>query len=508
MESLRFGRFTWHPVQRTLMLDGARLRLGARACDVLALLIQHQDRVVGKAELLDRAWASAVVEENNLTVQVSALRKLIGRECIATVAGQGYRWAARLAPAADAAAPASGTASAQRPTISVLPFEVRGSQRQQDYLGDGMAQDIAAGLSKSPWLLVIAHDSARTYRGSALGLREISDQLGAKYLVRGSIARPAGRIRITVELIFGPTAELLMSERFDRAARDLFEVEDEVTRRVIGAVEPPFLRSEEARARQPAKADLPQWELLMRARWHYWRSSRWHCSEAQRLLRQALKRHPDDGTALALMAFGKATEVWSGWARDPAAASMQACSMAMKAVALDDRDSWAHFMLGVASQGLGDLDRAIAEHRRALELYPHFAAAAGELGRMLIFSGDTQAGAALIRQAISWSPAEPHMSLWLFGLAMAHFIEGDHAAAARLAQQAVDTRPDWFFNQYLRAACLALDGQTSSARAAYEQARRLLPSFDRRILERGHPFRDPAHRDRYVRGLMQLGWPG
>jgi len=527
LKPLAFADFTWDPTRRLLSRHGAPVRLGARAADILALLLLHRDRLVSKAEILDQVWPAATVEENNLTVQVSALRKLLGRGVITTVAGRGYRWAAPVSAAPASGATPQEAALSRKPAISVLPFEVRPArvssaeraERVQsaedaalaegaDYLGDGLARDVAAGLSRSPWLVVIAHDSAQSFRGTGLALGEIASRLGAQYLVRGTVSRRAGRLRVTADLLFGPTGEILMAETFERPAGDLFELEDLVVRRIVGAIEPRFLQAEELRARWRRPDDVSQWDLLMRARWHFARASQRHNLAGQRLLQQALVRHPDDATALALLAFGKATEVWSGWARDPQALSQEANRLALRAVALDDRDAWSHFVLGVASQGLGLLDRAIASHRRALALHPHFAGAAGELGRMLVFRGDTEEGAAMIRQAIAWSPTEPHLSLWMFGLATAQFIERRYAEAARLAQQGIDARPDWFFNHYLRAASLCLDGRMTEAQAAYAEARRLLPSFDRRAMSMGHPFADPAHRDRYAAALGRLGWPG
>jgi TolB-like protein len=508
MDALQFRDFTWHPLGNVLLRDGVAQPMGSRALAILNQLLRHRDRVVSKTELLDGVWNGAFVEENNLTVQVSALRKLLGRDAIATVPGRGYRWSAPVTPVPVADTTELRHEVAEKPTISVLAFEVRGAGEDQEFLGDGIAQEVASGLSRSPWLLVIAHDSAMTFRGSSLRLREISNRLGAKYLVRGVVSRKADRLQVSVELIFGPTSELLLALRLDRAAQDLFEVQDELSRRVIGAIEPSFLRREESKARLRRPEDIAQWELLMRARWHYGRASRWHVREGQRLLGLALARHPDDGTALALLAFGRATEVWSGWCTDPVAVAEEACCLALRAVSLDEQDPWAHFMLGVASQGLGLLDRAIAEHRRALALYPHFAAAAGELGRMLVFQGETHEGSALIRQAIAWSPAEPHLGLWFFGLATAQFIETDYLEAARLAQEGINVRADWFFNHYLRAACLCLAGHMAQAGESFAEARRLLPTFDRRTLTMGHPFKDTAHRDRYIQALKRLGWAG
>lgn len=506
MTSLRFGRLEWSTTERWLRIDGERAELGARAFDLLSALIEHRDRVVGKDELLHRVWQGVVVEENNLTVQVAALRKVVGAGAILTVPGRGYRWALPLDDAAAGSAPGPGLRP--RPKISVLPFANPGGDPQEEYLADGLAEDIAAGLARSPWFFVIAQDSARTFRDCALPPAELCRRLGAQYLVRGSVRRAGGRLRVSAELLHGENAEVLLAERYDRPLDDLFAVQDELTERIVATVEPLFLKNEASKANTRGPRDLRHWELLMRSRWHYWRSTRSHLTEAQRHLTEALTQRPDDVAALSMQAFCLATEVWSGWAVDAKAAALEAQRLAQRAVALDDRDAFAHFTLGVTLAGFGLLDRAIAEQRRALELHPHFAAAAGELGRLLAFAGETAEARLWTHRAMAASPTEPRVSLWLFGLAIADFVDGDFPAAAGHAARAVAHRPDWFFNHYLLAACQACTAEPAAARAAFAEGQRLLPGFDVAAMRVGHPFRQAAPRERYVEALKSLGWKG
>ncbi len=504
--SLRFGRFEWYPERRQLVADGVPAELGARALDLLSVLIEQRDRLVTKEELLRRVWQGVVVEANNLSVQVTALRKVIGPGAIVTVPRRGYRWAAELLEyRAVRAAPQE---AAHRPRISVLPFVNAAGRPEEEYFADGLADDIAASLARSPWLLVIAQDSARTFRSSALPMREICRQLGAHYLVRGSVRRAAGRLRVSAELLHGLDGEVLLAERYDRPLDDLFAVQDELAERIVATIEPLCLNRESARAVARGTRDLQHWDLLMRARWHYWRSSRSHTTEARRLIEQALQRKPDDVAALSMQAVFLATEVWSAWAADPKATLREALCIAERAVALDEQGSFAHYALGVALACSGLLERAIAEQRRALELYPHFAAAAGELGRLLAFSGHTREARAWIQRAMQASPTSPRFSLWLFGLAIADFVDDLPAQAAQHASRAVAHRPDWFFNHYLLAACQACVGDMAAARSAFADGQRLLPGFDMAAMQVGHPFRQDEPRERYIATLKRLGWKG
>jgi TolB-like protein len=499
--AVRFGRFEWHPAQRQLSAEGRKIVLGARACELLGVLIGNRDRVMAKGDLLEQAWPGLVVEENNLTVQISALRKVLGDEAIVTVSGRGYRWAAAVLPSGDE--PPQRRA---KPSLAVLPFVHNSGSDDQEYFGDGLAEDIVAGLSRSPWLFVVASSASFCWRGARQPASEVCQALGVQYLLQGTVRTVGGRLRLSAELIDGRSSGVVWAERYDRPMDGLFDLQDDIAARIVGTIEPAFLKQEEQRAAKAAVRDLQHWDLVMRARWHYWRSSRRHSAEARRLLEMALRLRPDDVATLALLAFSLSTENWSGWAADPRATAVEARRLATRAVALDDMDAFAHFTLGVTLLGFGELDAAIAEQRRALALYPHFAACAAELGRLLAFAGDTVEGERLTRQAIADSPTEPRMGLWVFSLGMASFIDGRHAAAAEHARAAISLRRDWFFNHLLLAASLACLGQLAAAREALAEGVRLVPGLTLAALRIGHPFKRDADLQRYVDALRTAGW--
>lgn len=502
---LRFGHFEMRPEQRQLLADRVPLALGTRAFDLLSVLLENRDRIVSKTELLERAWRGVVVEENNLSVQVSFLRKLLGESSIATVHGRGYRWAVPVHDASQAAAP--DTASV-RPSLAVLPFSNLGGGPEQTDFADGLADDIVTNLARSPWLHVIAHRAARGRAGSELGAVDLCTALGVSYLIKGSVRRAGTTLRLSAELIHGGSGETLWGERYDRPDGDPFAVQDEIAANIVSCIEPMYLKREELQASRRNAREAQHWDLLMRARWHYWRSTCLHNNESKLLLQRALALRPNDATTLALLALSLATDAWFGWAPNARIAATEARRVALRAVAQDERDSFAHFALGLTLVGFGQVDRAIDEQRRALELYPQFAAASGELGRLLAYSGRTAEGTAMIRRAMAASPTDPRLSLWYFGLAIASFVDEDHEAAARHAATAVAHRPDWYFNHYLLAACLSNCGELDAAREALAEGSRQMPRFSVATLAIGHPFKNPGHRDRYVSALRRIGWTG
>jgi TolB-like protein/Flp pilus assembly protein TadD len=505
-DELRFSHFVLRIQERLLLQNDTPVLLGARAFDVLCVLALNAGQLVTKAMLFDKVWPGLVVEENNLQVHVSTLRKVLGPSAIATVPGHGYRLTAPLQPSSPA--PQQLLAqfeSASTRSIAVLPFTDEDPQDAAAYLAEGLAEGVIEKLSRSRWFFVIAHPSSRAFRNGAKPLAEVSRALGARYLVVGSLRRSAGTLRVQAQLVDGARNEVLWSRRYDRPQDDVFAVQDDISASIASAIEPVYLRREEFLHSRTARPDHHHWELLMRARWHFWRTTRYHVDQAQTLLEQALALQPDDPACLSLMAFVHMTRVWSGWTTTARADIQNATRLAMRAVREDDTNSFSHFTLGTALSLSHNLQQAIHELELALTLYPECAAAAGELGRLLAFSGRTQEASGFILQAIDASPHDPHLSLWLRSRAIACFVEGDAAQAVQHARQALAKRPDWFFNYHLLAACLAADGQTDEARRTLERGEQL-GRYSLAAIRVGHPFGDEAVMNRFLDALRLAGW--
>jgi TolB-like protein len=200
-----FGRFEVRPEERRVLDEGKPVPLGSRAFDLLMALIEHRDRVMGKDELLALVWPGMVVEEGNLTVHVSALRKLLGSEAISTVPGRGYRFA--LAP--DEARPATPSEALdsgvelslpEKPSIAVLPFDNVSGEPEQEYFADGITEDVITELSRFRSLFVIARNSSFSYKGRSPDVRQVGEELGVGYVLEGSVRKAANRVRVTAQL--------------------------------------------------------------------------------------------------------------------------------------------------------------------------------------------------------------------------------------------------------------------------------------------------------------------
>src|SRR5262249_53780443 len=189
-----------------------------------------------------------------------------------------------------------------RPAIAVLPFTNMSGDPEQDYFSDGISEDIIAALSKLRWFFVIARNSSFTYKGKAVHMKQIAEELGVRYAVEGSVRKSGERVRITAQLNGVATGSHIWTERYDRALADVFAVQDEITEAIVGAIEPQLYAAENFRAQRKPPESLDAWDLVMRALSHFWRMTREDHAAAQALLQQAITIDPNYAQALAVLA--------------------------------------------------------------------------------------------------------------------------------------------------------------------------------------------------------------
>lgn len=401
------------------------------------------------------------------------------------------------------------TAAAQeeRPGIAVLMFRHPPGNQDEAYFAEGMCDDIITGLAKSRLMKVTGRQSSLTIDWQGRPMAEVSQELGARYLVRGQIRRGGSGMRVVAELIDGQNDEQIWQGRYDRELTDVFAVQDEITGAIVATIEPELLGREQKLAVRD-KRNLNHWNLFIRGRYHFWRSQVADLHKAEELLKQALELAPDDAATLALCAQTELAEVWSGTLKDPLTKLNNAMGYARRAVEANPRDAAAHYALGMVMSFMGQVDKAIAEQRLALMLNPYNAAAQGELGRVLAFHGDADGAIAASDAAIALSPHDPHDWLWLRSKAIACLIAGRGEEAATHAMAACARRPDYFFLHFLVAACAAAAGQVEAARTACAEGMEMHPRYNLRGLMLGHPFSQSTHLEMFAGLLRQAGWTG
>jgi TolB-like protein/Flp pilus assembly protein TadD len=516
--AFKLGALKVRPSTREVETPHGREILQPRVMQVLVQLAQADGAVVSRDDLIESCWDGRVVGEDAITLVMMKLRKLAARSegafAIETIPRVGYRL---QRGASDAPEEDDGADVQVRPKLAILEFTHPPGDEEQAWFAEALADELTAGLSKSPLLAVMPRQALLQSDVAGGPPGAICGRLGVDYVLDGKVRSLGGTVRVSVNLIQGSDETSAWSARYDRPMDDLFSLMNEITTAIIGTVEPAVLEREEFRAVKAPEHSLQFWRLFVRGRRHFWRSTSKDVKEAERLLEQALTLEPDDVSALAILAHCKLFEVWVGISADPEAAILEAHRIAMRAVTAGPSDAFAHYTLGVVLSLMGRPAEAKAEQRRALELNPYLAASSGELGRLLAFEGDPEGAITYSERAIAASPNDPHSWLWFRSKAIARFIAGDYEAAARDAADATARGPQRFPLHFLLAACLSAAGRMDEAKRALADGERLarvrtgpgasnVTGYPLAALKTGHPFANPEHLDRCVKALQKAGW--
>jgi TolB-like protein len=447
------GDIEVRPDERRVLVGGQAAALGARAFDLLMCLIEHRDRVVTKDELLAQVWPGSVVEESNLTVHVSALRKLLGAQSLATVPGRGYRFAMNLSET-DVGAPLTTGAALvapplpDKPSIAVMAFDNLSHDPQQDAFIDGICEDIITELSRFSALFVIARNSSFSYKGRAVDVRTIARELGVRYVVEGSIRGVAGRVRVTAQLVDASSGEQLWAERYDRALEDIFAVQEALTQAIVAAIAPQVESFEQNRVRKLRRLDLSAYELALRAR----DLARWADKEADPALRDealqlahsAVAIDPACGSALRTIAYLNWQQVWADTCASRDSAVEEGLAAARRALGIDSGDHLAHLWKGMLLLYSDQYEAGLADLRRAHELNPNDALTLSLLGHFEAGAGNAAIGIQHVTDALRLSPRDTLRWSYLNSLAWAHFAAGDYAQATDAALRAVGDAPRFY----------------------------------------------------------------
>src|SRR3569623_1092913 len=300
-----FGPFVLHP-GRELLRDGRALTLGNRALQVLETMVAADGAVVTKAELMDKVWPGLVVEDGNITVQIAALRKELGprpdgQDWIVTVPRVGYRFVRETAAVEEAADTASG-----RPALAVLPFINLSGGASQDYVGDGIVEDLITALSRFKSFAVVSRNSSFVYKDKPVDVRDVARALGVRYLLEGSVRLAGDRIRVTVQLVDAASGTHLWATSFDGELGGIFEFQDRVTASVVGFVEPQIRRAEIDRTRRKWPDNPAAYHLFLRALPHFYRNDPAGYRAALVDLEQAIALEPGYAVALAYASWSLA----------------------------------------------------------------------------------------------------------------------------------------------------------------------------------------------------------
>jgi TolB-like protein len=508
--TLTFGRYRLDP--RGGLMSGTRgVRLTPKALTLLSYMAGRPNEVIPKEELFAAVWPEVTVGDAALVTCIQEIRRALGDDArqpryIETLHRRGYRFIGKLAAQLPAATGEKTPALAlpDRPSIAVLPFDNMSEEADQEYFADGISEDLITGLSRIHWLFVIARNSTFVYKNRAVDIKQVARELGVRYVLEGSVRRAGKRIRISAQLIDAISGGHHWAERYDRELGDIFAVQDEITRNVVAAIEPRLMAAEGIRALSRSADDLDAWERVARAQTHVWRLTRADYETAIDGLTQAAEAYPDYAPARSRLAFRLLFAAHMGWV-DREVGLRKGREHAVRAVALDDCDSWGQTALGYLAMMERRTVESLAAFRRAVELNPNSATAHGDLSRGLAFAGHDREAIEHAEDAIRLSPMDPDMALFLGGIAVAHYGAGRYAEAHRVSEELLRLRPGFQGAQRLHCASLAQTGRIDEARAYLDIVRREQPQLSLDWIKASVPYQTPQLMERFLEGMRKAG---
>ncbi len=398
------------------------------------------------------------------------------------------------------------TTKTDRPAIAVLPFENMSGDAEQAYFADGLTEDLITALAAWRWFPVIARYSSFAFRSTEKPLSAVARELGARYIVEGSVRRAGERVRVTAELVDATTGHQLWAQRYDRSIRDMFTLQDEITESVVISIEPELSQAERTRALRKLPGNLDAWDLVMQAQGHAFEFSAQGNAKAFELLSKALALEPDLPIALSMLAFCHYKGAILGFSPDRDGSLSQAQQAAERAVAMDDRDWLAHAILGITLVWTERrFERALEHEERATLLNPSSTWARAFLSCVHEFGGAPDKAIVELKAALRLDPRSPFVTFLNADLAIAYFVQGQFDEAIEHANRAVDISPANVRAHQRLAASLAQAGRIDEAQDAFRELLRRQPDFSVAYIDETYPFRYAKDRELFLEGLRKAG---
>jgi TolB-like protein len=519
-----FEEYVFDTDRRELHRGADVVSVAPQLFDLLDCLICNRERVVSKDDLINAIWNGRSVSDEALTTRLNAARSAIGdsgreQRLIKTLPRKGFRF---VGPVQEAQRPASAAVTdsqeeppkptltlPDKPSIAVLPFTNLSSDPEQDYFADGMVEDIITALSRFKALFVIARNSSFVYKGRAVDVKQIGRELGVRYVLEGSVRRSANRVRISGQLVDTATGAHLWADRFDGGLGDIFDLQDQVTESVVGAIAPAVEKAEIERAKRKPTESLDAYALYLRGLARFYQfANRQANDEALRLFNSASELDPDFASA-----YGRAATCYfiakaNGWFSDTAKEIAEVTRLARRAVELGKDDAVALAAAGYAlAYVLRDLGVGAALIDRALVLNSNSAEAWYFGGWVKNWLGEPEAAIERFARAMRLSPLDPRLMGMRGGTAYAHFLLGRYDEAASWAAMALQDDPDYQPGLRIAAASNAMAGRPEQAHKAMARLRQLNPALRVSNLKDLVGHRRAEDLLRYEEGLRRAGLP-
>jgi TolB-like protein/DNA-binding winged helix-turn-helix (wHTH) protein len=558
-DCLKIGDWQFYVGSHELGHDGKLIRLEPRVASLLLYLATRPGEPVNRMALLEALWPGVVVSDEALTNAVNKLRRAFGDDranpqVIETLPKTGYRlilpvqrcesvpsrsipgnrtvsWSGQgrprwLIPAAvlavaglavsivmslqqtgqesaghDPENQATGTTN-RRPALAVLPFDNLSADPNEEYFADGITDDVITRLAKNPGLLVIARDSTFFYKGKSLDPHVIATKLNVGYVLRGSIRREAGVMKLNVWLVDVATGNHVWVEHYEHKVGELFKIQNEIVSRVIqtlgvaGAGQPDAASTE---------TDNPQaYDDLLLGKQHFYRfENRAENLKARSYFEEAVRQDPEFAAAHAMLAWTYVFEAMNGWSDDQSATLQQAERIATRAISIEPVLPLAYFVRGLSFREQHEYVMAMVEAQKAIEYDPSYANAYVLLASLLYYAGSPEEGLERIRQAMQINPHHPYN--YNFHLGQAYFVLHRYQEAIDAFNSGLSSYPASERMRVWLAAALAQSGDIDEAKWEGEQIMAVNPDFTIQRMMQAFPFKNPSDMEHFIAGLRLAG---
>ena len=405
----------------------------------------------------------------------------------------------------DQGSPSVAPSLPDRPSIVVLPFANMSRDLEQEYFSDGISDDIITDLSKVSGLFVIARNSAFVYKDKAVNVPQVCRDLGVRFALEGSIRRAGNRVRVTAQLIDGSTGGHLWAERYDRDLTDIFEVQDDVTREIVGALQVKLSDAEKFHLAGAGTRNMEAHDLFLKGRELMLglKKDRETFDRWMACFRRGIELDPDYSAAYAGLSMGYSLDHQNRWSDKPELSLGEAERFAEVAIAKDDKNPFAHHAASIAAMSRKNYRRWSDESERALSLNPNYAPAMLGRGIVYIYTGEPTKAIPYIERAMRLDPTLPAQYLHFLGTA--YFVAGDYETAAKMFKDRITANPNTDLSRAFLASTLGHLGRAEEARRTWQELKDINPRYSFEDHMDRLPFKDPADVETITEGVRKAG---
>jgi TolB-like protein len=390
-----------------------------------------------------------------------------------------------------------------KPSIAVLPFTNMSNDPTQDFFSDGITEEIITSLSKVPKLFVIARNSTFTYKGKPVKVQQVSEELGVRYVLEGSVRKDGSNIRIAAQLIDALTGNHVWAERYDRNLKDIFTVQDDITKKIITAMQVKLTEGEQAQAHAMGTKNLEAYLKYLQARELSNRLNPESNALAKQLAEETIALDPMYAGAFTVLAHTHLADSWLGTSKSPKDSLEKSIELLQKAIILDDSYAGAHALLGYTFSNTGQHDKAVAEGEKAVALNPNSADSHMKLGKILTFAGRYEESIPELQKAIRLNPIPPN--IYLYSLGISYTLMGQYNEAITWCEKAVRREPNSLFARLFLAAAYSRAGRNEEARIEGAEVLRINPKFSLEKFAKSVTYKNQEDVERTVIALRKAG---